>query len=179
MRGNCLNTRTGARPDLTRTMVLRRKKRRHRHLVLALFVVVSLVVAFFGTVYMPGDWQSQITKPPWTPPRALFAPIWTLLHVMMAVGAWIVWRHHLHLLRWPALAAFALQLILNALWSWMYFSAQDIGGALLTLTAVWAVLALTCALFFRVATVAGALLVPYLVWASFALALNFEIWRLN
>lgn len=160
-------------------MVLRRKRKRHRHLVLGLFLFVSVAVGFFGTVYMPGDLHTQIIKPAWTPPRALFGPIWTLLHVLMAVAAWMVWRHQLHLLRWPALGAFALQLVLNALWAWLFFGAHDIGGALLTLGAVWIVLALTCALFFRVATVAGALLVPYLVWASFALALNFEIWRLN
>lgn len=165
--------------DMTRTTVLRRRRRRNEYLALALLILACFAVAAFGAQFPPGAWYAHIDKPPWTPPNALFGPVWTLLYLLMAVAAWLVWRHRVHRLRIAALTAFAVQLLLNGLWSWIFFGAREIGWALLDLAALWVALAVTVALFFRISSWAGALLVPYLAWVSFALALNLEIWRLN
>lgn len=165
--------------DMTKTTVLRRRRRRNEYLALGALVIICFAVAAFGAQFAPGTWYGHIDKPPWTPPNALFGPVWTLLYLLMAVAAWLVWRHRQHRLRVAALTAFAVQLVLNGLWSWIFFGAHEIGWALLDLAALWVALAVTVALFFRISTWAGTLLVPYLAWISFALALNLEIWRLN
>jgi len=160
-------------------MILRRRRRRHQYLILALFIVLASGLAAAGMGFMPGPWSTPISKPAWTPPAELFALIWTLLHVLTGLAAWLVWRHHLHRLRWPALAVCLLQLLLGTVWSWTLFGAHQLGWAAASLAAMWLVLAVTVTLFFRVSSLAGSLMVPYLAWSSFALALNFEIWRLN
>jgi benzodiazapine receptor len=165
--------------DMTRTMVLRRRRRRDEWLVLGGFFVACFAVAAFAARFSPGTWYELIDKPAWTPPVFLIGPLWAVFYTLMAIAAWLVWRERLHLLRIPALALFTLQLGLNGAWSWAFFGNHDLAGALLTLVALWLVLAATVAVFFRVNNLAGSLLVPYLAWSSFALAVNLEIWRLN
>lgn len=164
---------------MTRTMVLRRRRRRNEWLALASFLLLCFAVGAFTLRFPPGTWYQLIEKPPWTPPLLLLGSVAALLYVLMAVAAWLVWRERTHLLRLPALGLFALQLLLNGVWSYVFFGRQEIGWALVVLLALWLLLAATVALFFRVSNLAGSVLVPYLAWISFAMAVNLEIWRLN
>jgi len=122
-------------------------------------------------------WYEGLSKPNWTPPNWLFAPVWTILYVAMGVAAWLVWRR-------SSLAAvpmqlFLLQLLLSVAWSAVFFRFRSPGWAFFEIVALWCAILLTAVAFGRTAPVAGWLMVPYLVWVSYATALNFAIWRLN
>jgi len=124
-------------------------------------------------------WYVALNKPPWTPPGWIFAPVWTLLYVLMAVAAWLVWqRRASHPVTW-AQGLFALQLLLNACWSFIFFGQRNLGLALLDIVLLLLALVVTVVCFWSIRPLAGALLAPYLVWVSFASALNYAIWRLN
>jgi len=148
---------------------------------IALVVSFALVaaVAAFGGRFGPGAWYAQLVKPPWTPPNWLFGPAWTLLYVLMAIAAWLVWKaDDFRSVRLPLLF-YAVQLILNALWSLAFFGLHRIGLALVDIVALWGTILVTVLLFRRVSVSAAALLIPYLGWVAFAGFLNYSLWRLN
>jgi benzodiazapine receptor len=142
------------------------------------FVLVAAVAAIGGRSG-PGEWYARLAKPPWTPPDRLFGPVWTLLYILMAISAWLVWRKAGLRPAAAALSVYLCQLVLNGLWSWIFFNRHRIGWALVDIAALWVMILFTVILFRRVRPVAGALFIPYLVWVSFAGILNFELWRLN
>ncbi len=122
---------------------------------------------------------TRLEKPSWAPPAWVFGPVWTALYAMMAVAAWWIWRAPPSARRTAALGAYAVQLVLNALWSWLFF-AWGLGGAafidaLLLAAAITATLGLAAG----VSRAAAWCLVPYLAWTVFASALTFVVWRLN
>ena len=122
-------------------------------------------------------WYEGLSKPSWTPPNWLFAPVWTILYVTMGVAAWLVWRRGS--LTAVPMQLFLLQLLLNVAWSAVFFRFRSPGWAFLEIVALWCAIFLTAIAFGGTAPVAGWLMVPYLVWVSYAAALNFAIWRLN
>ncbi len=152
-----------------------------RHPVLALVGwIVLCLAASLGAVFVSVDgWYAGLVKPSWNPPAWLFGPVWTLLYVMMAVAAWLVWREGGWSAQRRPLVLFLAQWLLNALWTPLFFGLHRPDIALVEILALWAVLAVTVAQFWRVRRIAGLLLVPYLAWVSFAAFLNFTIWRLN
>jgi tryptophan-rich sensory protein len=146
---------------------------------LAGWLVATFAAAWIGSRYMPGAWYASLTKPSWNPPNAIFGPVWTVLYVLMAVAAWLVWRKAGFSGAGAALSLFIVQLALNALWSYLFFGQHRPDLAFLDIIALWAVILVVAALFWRVDPVAGGLMVPYLAWVSFASYLNFVLWRLN
>ena len=149
--------------------------------VLALVAWLALCFAASGTAVFvsTGGWYADLHKPLWNPPAWVFAPAWTLLYVMMAVAAWLVWREggwKAH--RW-ALGLFVLQWLLNALWTPLFFGMHRPGLAFAEIIMLWCVLTATLVSFWRVRGAAGVLLMPYLAWVSFAAMLNFTIWQMN
>ena len=126
------------------------------------------------------SWYPTLEKPSFNPPAWIFGPAWTVLYVLMGIAAWLVWRTG-----WGrpevrfALAVYALQLVLNGIWSLIFFGLRAPGPAFAEIVLLWLAIAATLALFWRVRPLASGLLVPYLAWVSFAVALNFSIWRLN
>ena len=143
------------------------------------WLVVSFAAAAVGSRFMPGAWYAALTKPAWNPPAAVFAPVWTVLYASMGVAAWLVWRRAGFAGARAGLAAFGVQLVLNALWSYLFFGLHRPGLAFADIVALWVVILVVAALFWRVDRRAGALMVPYLVWVGFASCLNFALWRLN
>jgi tryptophan-rich sensory protein len=149
--------------------------------------LVSCVAACFAaagigsvaTARSVSTWYQELAKPPFSPPDWVFGPVWTVLFVMMAVAAWLVWRRRG--LRGGAvpLTLFGVQLALNAAWSWLFFGFQLPGVAFVELIVLWVAIAATLVAFWRTSRAAGLLLAPYLLWVSFAAALNFAFWRLN
>lgn len=142
---------------------------------LALCFAASATAVFVST----GGWYAALRKPTWNPPAWIFGPVWTLLYVMMAVAAWLVWRDGGWKAQGKALGLFLLQWLLNALWTPLFFGMHRLGPAFAEIIMLWLALAATLGLFWRARKAAGALLMPYLAWVSFAAALNFTIWRLN
>ncbi|MGB8475729.1 MAG: TspO/MBR family protein [Candidatus Acidiferrum sp.] len=122
-------------------------------------------------------WYEELSKPHWTPPNWLFAPVWTALYVAMAVATWLVWRRSS--LTSVPMRLFLLQLLLNVAWSAVFFRFRSPGWAFLEIAILWCAILLTAIAFRRTAPLAGWLMVPYLMWVSYAGALNFAIWRLN
>lgn len=143
------------------------------------WVVGCLATGWVGSTFMPGEWYAALTKPPWTPPNDVFAPVWTTLYVLMGVAAWLVWRTAGFAGARTPLMLFIAQLILNALWSYLFFGAHQMLLAFVDIIVLWLLILATIVRFRRVVPVAGALLIPYLCWVAFASALNFELWRLN
>ena len=125
------------------------------------------------------DWYPQLTKPAWTPPSAVFGPVWSVLYLLMALAAWLVWRSRGFSGATLPLTLFAVQLLLNFAWSVIFFGLRLPGPAFAEIVLLWALILATLITFWRVIPLAGGLLLPYLAWVSFAAALNLAIWRLN
>ncbi len=153
--------------------------RKRQALGLIGWLAASFAAAAVGARFLPGAWYAALAKPSWTPPDGVFAPIWTTLYVLMAVAAWRVWRRAGFAGAPLALAVYALQLALNALWSYLFFGLHRPLLALADVVALWLAIAATLALFWRVERTAGLLLVPYLAWVTVAAALNAALVRLN
>jgi len=148
-------------------------------LILAAFIIASAGAAATGAMYRPGEWYRQLDKPSWRPPDWLFAPLWTALYAMIALSGWLVWRQAGFAGAALPLTVYAIQLILNALWTPIFFGLRRTDLALIEIVMVWASIVATIVLFHPVSPPAAWLLVPYLAWVSFASALNFSIWRRN
>lgn len=145
---------------------------------LVLWLALSFAAAWAGSRFGPGEWYAALNKPAWNPPNWVFGPVWTLLYVLMAVAAWRVWRQG----GWsvaPALSLFVFQLLLNGLWTWIFFGWRQPGWALVEIVALWLAILATAVAFWFKDRLAAALLAPYLAWVSFAAALNWALWRLN
>jgi translocator protein len=152
-------------------------------LVLAALMALCLTVGAtggFATSQSVGGWYLTINRPAWNPPSWVFAPVWTVLYIMMAVAAWLVWIRDARFAGVRlALVFFFAQLFFNFLWAFIFFSAHAIGWALADIVILWVLVALTAWAFFGVSRLAGALMLPYLAWTSFAGFLNFTIWQMN
>jgi len=143
------------------------------------FVVVCLSAGIFGSRFTPGEWYSGLDKPSWNPPAFIFAPVWTVLYILMGLSAWLVWSRREGGSILLPMSIFAAQLVLNALWSYLFFGIRRPDLALIDIVAMLIMICVTMILFLRVNRAAGLLLVPYLAWVSFATALNYQLWRLN
>ena len=141
--------------------------------------MAGVIGAIFTTPAIP-TWYAALKKPPFTPPGWIFSPVWITLYLLMGVSAFVVWSKG-----WGdsrvriALSLFVVQLVLNALWSLMFFGLRSPSAGFINIVVLWIFILLTMLYFFKVSTTAGALLVPYVLWVSFAAVLNFSIWRLN
>jgi translocator protein len=147
--------------------------------VLAGLIALCLAVGALGgsvTAQAVVEWYPTLNKPSWNPPSWLFAPVWTILYVMMAVAAWLVWKagnSRAGLILWGS------QLALNLAWSFLFFGARSPGLGLIEIAFMWLAIAATIFLFAQKSRVAAYLMVPYLCWVSFASALNAAIYMLN
>lgn len=155
------------------------KKIKSSILGLILWVIASLAAGWIGSQFMPGDWYASLVKPAWTPPNAVFAPVWTVLYILMGVAAWLVWREAGFSGATAPLVLFIVQLALNAVWSYLFFGAHQPMLAFFEIVILWIAILFTLVGFWRIRPPAGALLLPYLCWVGFASALNFQLWRLN
>ena len=145
-------------------------------LALVAFLAAVTGAASLGAVFKPGAWYTELAKPAWTPPSAIFAPVWTMLYLLIAIAGWLTWRRGGQT---APLAVWIAALLLNAAWSWFFFGRHWIGAALVDIAALWCAIALFMALAWRSARIASLLFTPYLIWVSYAAVLNLQIWRLN
>jgi translocator protein len=148
-------------------------------LVLGGLIALCLGVGALGgavTAQSVIEWYPTLNKPSWNPPSWLFAPVWTVLFIMMAVAAWLVWKTGNS--RY-ALIIWAGQLALNLAWSFLFFGARSPMLGLIEIMFLWLSIAATVFLFAQKSKVAAYLMVPYLCWVSFATALDAAIVMLN
>ena len=148
-------------------------------------LIISLAVpqlmgglgAFF-TLSSVNTWFVTLNKPSWNPPSWLFGPVWTLLYVLMGIACYLIWKSD-HPLKKSLLKLYAVQLILNALWSPAFFGMQSPFLGLLVIIPLWVAIVLCIIQFKRISPLASGLMVPYLLWVTFATALNTAILVLN
>jgi benzodiazapine receptor len=142
------------------------------------FAVAVTAAALLGVLGVNGtsaEYQN-LNQPSWAPPSWLFGPVWTILYAMIAVAGWLVWRRT----GWNrALTVYAAQLVLNAIWTPIFFGFGRYGLALIDIVLMWLLIGATIFLFRPVSRVAAWLLVPYWAWVTFATALNAAIWSAN
>jgi len=148
---------------------------------LIVWIILTAIAATIGAMASidAASFYAGLTRPTWAPPAAVFGPVWSVLYLMMAVAAWLVWRNGGFALRRGALTLYLVQLALNALWSVLFFREHLGGIAFADIVVLWLLIVATLVAFWRVRALAGALLLPYLLWVSFASALNLAVWRLN
>lgn len=146
---------------------------------LALPQVAGLSGALFTETGV-GSWYRQLVKPSWNPPGWVFGPVWTTLYILMGIALFLVWKGDAApSVKRPAIALWMAQLVLNFLWTLIFFGAQEIGWALVEIIVLWVTILLTLFSFARINKTASWLMVPYLAWVSFAAILTATIWRLN
>jgi benzodiazapine receptor len=138
------------------------------------------VIGSFFTAQSVKSWYLIIKKPPITPPGWVFAPVWTVLYVLMGISFFLVWKQNLESQKYKdALATFILQLSLNTMWSIAFFGLKSIGGGLVVIVLLALSIIWTMKSFFSFSKTASLLLLPYLIWIGYALALNLWIFILN
>jgi tryptophan-rich sensory protein len=153
--------------------------------------IISLIVAIItcqaagivGSIFTASKiptWYKGLIKPALNPPSWVFGPVWTTLYLLMGIALYIIWKKGLSTEGVKfALTIFAVQLILNALWSIVFFNMENLGLALINIVLMWISILWTIVLFYRLSPTAGLLLIPYILWVSFASYLNYAIWTLN
>ncbi len=154
-----------------------------RLLKLVVSVIIALFAGIIGSVFTTASipiWYNFLIKPPFNPPSWLFSPVWTILYILIGTSAYLVW-----MVGWEnkevkiALSVYGVQLVLNTLWSILFFGLQSPFLGFLGIVPLWISIVLTILLFYRVSKKAAYLLIPYILWVSFAAILNFTVWQLN
>ena len=156
---------------------------------LIIAIAISEGVGIIGSVFtIPSIhiWYAYLVKPALNPPAGVFGPVWTILYAFMGVSAWVIW---MKLDSDPkvgmtkkikiALGIFLGQLVLNTLWSIIFFGLHSPGGALIEIVFLWLAILATIVAFYKASPPAAWLLVPYILWVSFASYLNYSIWMMN
>lgn len=153
--------------------------------ILVMIVTCVIVGAISGLVTKESvdTWYPMINKPSFNPPNWIFAPVWSTLYVMMGIAAGLVWdkmeiKTQTETVK-KGLKFFAIQLALNALWSYIFFGLHNPMLALLEIVVLWLMIYETFVQFNKVNKIAGYLFIPYLLWVTFAFVLNASIYWLN
>ena len=155
---------------------------KHKQIIgLVAWLALSFVTAAIGAIasIQASSFYLQLVRPDWAQPAGVLGPVWTVLYVLMAIAAWLVWRIGGFKFARTALTLFLVQLAINALWSWLFFGWHWGGLAFVDIGLLWLLIIATLVAFWRIRPLAVALIVPYLLWVSFALALNYSVWQLN
>jgi translocator protein len=138
-------------------------------------VAAAALIGGLGVAGTVAEYRS-LEQPSWAPPSWLFGPVWTVLYVLIAISGWLVWRRA----GWTsALTVYAVQLVLNAAWTPIFFGAGRYGLALIDIVLMWFLIGATVWLFRPVSRLAAGLLLPYWAWVTFATALNAWIFANN
>ncbi len=146
-------------------------------ITLALFIALVLGGGtLIGFMTLPGEWYAGLAKPPFNPPNWIFAPVWTLLYIMVAVAGWRTWRREP---RSAAMTVWYIQLALNFVWSPVFFGAHRPGAALFVIAALLATIIEFIVMRWPRDRAAALLFAPYAAWVAFATLLNASIWSLN
>ena len=146
------------------------------------FIILCEAAGLVGSVFTADSiptWYAALIKPEFAPPNWLFAPVWTTLYALMGLAVFFVWERRKMKGAYTALTLFAIQLVLNAAWSPVFFGLRDIGAALWIIGAMWLAIVFCIGAMRKISVTAAWLMVPYLAWVSFASLLNYSLFVLN
>ncbi|CAM3933856.1 MULTISPECIES: TspO/MBR family protein [Flavobacterium] len=155
-----------------------------KYLKILYVVAVCLAAGYLSSLVTQANietWYPTIKKPIFNPPNWVFAPVWTLLFIMMGIAAGLVWdklKENRELVK-KGLFLFTIQLLLNIFWSYIFFSLKNLLLATIEIVLLLLIIFETYTVFKKVDKLAGRLLIPYLVWVSFATLLTASIYFLN
>lgn len=146
-------------------------------------ILVCQFTGFIGSLFTAPSipaWYAALSKPAFNPPNSIFAPVWIILYILMGISAYLIWREKVcdRNVR-MALIIFTFQLLLNALWSFLFFGLHSPSSAFFEINILWLTILVTIFSFMKISKPAGILLLPYLLWVGFASILNLFIWKLN
>ena len=144
-----------------------------------LFIAAAFLPSLSAVVVKTGGWYEALNKPLWNPPAWLFGPVWTLLYLMIGLAGYFAWTHGRREDRRAVFTAYGTQLLVNALWSPLFFGMRRPDWALADLVLLWFLILLCIAVFSQRSRLAAWLLLPYFFWVSFAGALNATIMIIN
>lgn len=158
-------------------------KKMKTYIRLILAVAICEMAGIAGSIFTAPaipTWYASLKKPPLAPPNWVFAPVWTTLYFLMGISLFIVWNAGIgkSTVR-KSIAIFSIQLVLNVLWSYLFFGLRSPLLGLAGIMAMWFMIVLTVVSFFRISKTAALVLIPYLIWDSFASYLNYSILTLN
>ncbi len=149
-------------------------------ILISCFVCLALsVLSGVSVANQVVDWYSTINKPTWNPPSYVFAPVWTILYILIGIAGARIWHFGEGALRKQALLLFIIQLILNYSWTPIFFGLHNISLSLVVILTLVFLIILTIRLFMKIDRPAAYLLIPYLIWVTFASYLNYSIFMLN
>lgn len=152
---------------------------------LIIAVILCEVVGASGTIFTAPNiptWYAGLVKPFFSPPNWLFAPVWTLLFLLMGIALYLIWEKKEKIFkekRKVALGLFGIQFVFNVLWSFLFFGLKNPFLGFVGILLLWISIVLTIMAFYKVDKKAAYLLIPYILWVSFAGILNFAIMMLN
>jgi translocator protein len=150
---------------------------------LIICLAVPQLAGFIGTLFTRSEirtWYRVLDQSALTPPNWTFGVVWTILYILMGISAFLIWNKGLHKKHVKfALGIFILQLVMNTLWSILFFGLHNPAAALVDIISLWLAIIATMLASSPVSKKATWLLVPYLLWVSFATYLNYYIWAFN
>ncbi len=125
-------------------------------------------------------WYVTLNKPWFNPPNWIFGPVWTLLYLMMGIAFYMIWKSEaVNAVKQTAVILFAAQLLVNFLWSLIFFYLKQPGWAMIDIILMWILIVATIFSYGKISSTAAWLMLPYICWVSFAMILNFYLWKLN
>ena len=150
-----------------------------RFIISILLPVVTGGIAGYATSSNISNWYVYLNKPWFNPPNAVFGRVWSVLYLLMGVSLFLIWKAVPSKTRSLALSIFAVQLVLNFCWSFIFFYFHQTGWAFVEIVLLWISIIYMILMFHKVNRVSAYLQIPYLLWVSFAACLNVSIWYLN
>jgi len=146
---------------------------------IAIPLAIGALGAFF-TASSVNTWYVGLAKPSFNPPNSIFAPVWTTLFILIGIAAYLVWQKRHTIKSFPrTVAIYFIQLVLNLMWSFVFFYTHQIGVAVFECLFLLLMVIVNAITFYKIDKLAGLLYIPYILWVSFATVLTYSIYTLN
>ena len=143
-------------------------------------ILICQIAGIIGSIFTTPSittWYADLQQPAFSPPNWVFGPVWITLYTLMGISLYLVWNKKNNV-KIP-LTLFFIQLILNSIWSIIFFGLQNSFYALIEIIILWIAILLTIISFYKISKKASLLLIPYIIWVTLAAILNYYIWVLN
>jgi tryptophan-rich sensory protein len=159
------------------------KKKMNKIIKFIIAIVICQLAALIGSFFTSNSvstWYTTLEKPIFNPPNWVFAPVWTILFVLMGISLYLIWIKGFKNKKVKiAILIFGIQLVLNVMWSLFFFGLQSPFYAFIEIIILWFAILFTIIKFYKISKTAAYLLFPYIIWVSFAIILNLFIWIIN